>query len=57
MSGVAIALLASLGAGTWIYTKMMRSTGGITQNALIVAGTSAFIIFLFLVITIKMIAD
>lgn len=48
MSGFLISFLFALGAGTWIYTKMMKSTGGITKNALVVAGVVAFIIFLFL---------
>lgn len=28
------ALMLSVGAATWIYTKLMRSTGGNTQSAL-----------------------
>lgn len=34
------ALMLSVGAGTWIYTKMIRSTGGNTQSALTVAAIS-----------------
>jgi hypothetical protein len=34
------ALMLSAGAGTWIYTKMIRSTGGNTQSALTVAAIS-----------------
>jgi hypothetical protein len=46
MSDVVIAFLFSLGAGAWIYSKMYRSTGGLTQNALVVAGGAALLLFL-----------
>jgi len=49
MTNFLIAFLVAIGAGTWIYTKMMKSTGGLTKNALVVSGTVAFILFLFLI--------
>ncbi len=41
-----IALLAAVSAGTWIYTKFMRSTGNNTKKALIVAGALGLVVFL-----------
>ncbi len=46
MTAPIIALLVALGAGAWIYSKMMHSTGGIAKTALIVAGTAAFFLFI-----------
>ncbi len=47
MSNAVIALLIALGAAAWIYSKMMRSTGGNTQSVLVVAGISGALIFMF----------
>lgn len=52
MSNVLIGFLLGAGFAAWVYSKIMRSTGGNTQNALIVAGTAgafawvAMIVFL-----------
>lgn len=56
MSNFLIAFLAALGATVWIYSKMMKSTGGITKNAIIVSGIIGFIIFIFLITIINMIS-
>lgn len=45
MSAALISFLFALGASTWIYTKVMKSSGGLTQNSLIVAGVSGLLIF------------
>ena len=50
MSNFMVALLVGLGVAGWIYGKMMRRTGGITQNALIVAGTGGLFAFLIVLI-------
>jgi hypothetical protein len=47
MSKFVIALLFSLGAGTWIYTKLQRYSGNNTKQSLIgslVAGVFLFIV-------------
>ena len=33
-----VSIFAGLGVAAWVYSKVMRSTGGNTQNSLIVAG-------------------
>ncbi len=48
MNSALIAFLVAIGGGTWIYTKMMKSSGGLTKNALIVAGIAGFLLFLVL---------
>lgn len=48
MSGFLIALLVALGSSTWIYTKMMKTSGGITKNALTVAAIGGFFIFIII---------
>lgn len=35
-----VSLFAGIGIATWVYTKIMRSTGGNNQNSLIVAGSA-----------------
>lgn len=40
-----IALITAVGASAWIYSKVMNRTGGNTQNALIVSGVAAIMIF------------
>jgi len=49
-----IAFLIAAGLGTWIYTKMLRQTGGNTQSALIGALVSAGIIFLVVITLLSM---
>lgn len=46
MSNFIIALLFSLGASTWIYTKLMRSTGSNTRNSIVAAVCSGLLMFL-----------
>lgn len=45
-SSIFIALILAIGAGTWIYTKLIRSTGGNTRSAAIGSIISAALIFL-----------
>lgn len=47
MSSFLIALLVALGASTWIYTKMMKTSGGLTKNAITVAAVCGVIILIF----------
>lgn len=40
-----IAMILAIGASTWIYTKLSRSTGGNTQNSAIGAAVLGILIF------------
>lgn len=53
-SNALIAFLVAGGLATWIYTKMLRQTGGNTQNALIGAAVSGGIIFLVVITLLGM---
>lgn len=33
-----VAILVAVGAGIWVYTKLIRSSGGNTKSTLIVCG-------------------
>ena len=51
LSGFVVGIMFALGAGAWVYSKVYRSTGGNTSNALIVAaiaGGAAFLLTLTL---------
>lgn len=52
MPPAVVALMFAAGAGTWVYTKVLRSTGGNTQNALIVAGISGAFAFAIMLIVL-----
>ena len=39
-SSFTVGILAGLGIGAWVYTKVMRSTGNRTRDALIVAAST-----------------
>ncbi len=55
MPPAVVALLFAVGAGTWVFTKVQRSTGGNTQNAAItagIAGAFAFVVLLLILNTI-----
>lgn len=48
MSPALVALLFAAGAATWVYTKVMRSSGGNNQSSLTVAGISFVVGFIAL---------
>lgn len=51
MPPTVVALFFAIGAGTWVYTKLSRTTGGNTQNSAIgaaIAGIFAFVIMLLI---------
>lgn len=50
MSRFIIALLVAIGVGGWVYAKIQRRTGGITQTSLMMAVAAGFIAFLFIFI-------
>ncbi len=51
-----IAFLVAVSASAWIYSKMMRSTGGITQNAIIVAAIGGVFIFVIVLVVANMVS-
>lgn len=56
-SNVMISLFVAGPFGVWVYTKMLRQTGGNKQGALIGACISAGIAFLVIVTLVGMIAS
>jgi len=46
MSNLLIAFLIAAGSSAWIYAKMYRRSGGLRQQALIVAGVSGLVVLL-----------
>jgi len=48
MSDFVISLLFSLGAGAWIYSKAMKSTGSQVKPSLMVSGSAGLLIFIVL---------
>ena len=55
MSNILVGFLAGAGIAGWVYSKMIRSTGGNTQNALIVAGSAGVAAWVILVLILGMI--
>lgn len=53
-SNLTIGFLVAVSAGTWVYSKMQRQTGGNTQNSLIVAGFAALGAFLVIVTVLQL---
>ncbi len=52
-----VAIFAGLGIGAWVYSKVMRSTGNNTQNALIVAGMTGGLAFIIMLMIMNMIPN
>lgn len=48
-----IALLFTIGASAWIYSKVYRSSGGNTKNALVVTAGLALIMYIALLVALK----
>lgn len=57
MSNFLIAFLFAAGAGTWIYTRVQAKTGGNTQQALVVAGLSGLLFFLFMLLVLSIVGN
>lgn len=55
MSNLFIGFIAGAGIGAWVYSKMYRSTGGNTQNALIVAGCAGLAALVIITMVLGMI--
>ncbi|MEI8187400.1 MAG: hypothetical protein WCG30_00455 [Candidatus Saccharibacteria bacterium] len=48
MSDFVISFMFALGAGAWIYSKVMRTTGSQVKPSLMVSGTAGVLIFVVL---------
>ncbi len=46
MSPLVVGIMLGVGAGVWVYSKLMRNTGGNAKSAGIAAGAIGFIAFL-----------
>lgn len=55
MSNVTIALFFGIGFAAWVYSKIYRSTGGNNRSSLVVAASSGFVLFLFVLIALNLI--
>lgn len=55
MSNILVGFLAGAGISAWVYSKMYRSTGGNTGNALIVAGSAGVAAWVIVVVVLGMI--
>jgi len=50
-----IAFLMAIGASAWVFNKMQRSTGGNTQNSIIVAVAAAIFLFVITILVLGLI--
>jgi hypothetical protein len=50
MGNGVIAFLVAISASAWIYSKLIRSTGGNTKNAIVGAGTAGVLVFVLVLI-------
>ena len=57
MSTGLIALLLSLGAGTWVYTVFMKKTGSQVMPSALAAGIVAILIFITALLIMSFIPD
>lgn len=51
-SNLTIGLVAGIGFGGWVYSKIYRSSGGNTRNALVVAGCSGLGLMVLVVVVL-----
>ncbi|HUD06592.1 MAG TPA: hypothetical protein VMR34_01775 [Candidatus Saccharimonadales bacterium] len=54
-SALTISIIIGIGAGTWVYSKVMRSTGNNTKSSLIVGGITGLIIIIALTILLDVV--
>lgn len=57
MSVFLIALFAAAGAGGWVYSKMQRRTGGLTQTSLLFASIAGVLAFMLLLIIFSFLSE
>ena len=57
MSTFLIAFLVALGGGTWIFTKVQRTTGGNTQTSALMGAVAGVILFILICIIASFLPD
>lgn len=55
MSNALLAFLVAVSASAWIYSKLMKTTGGNTKSALTGAAVSSVLIFVLVLIIANMV--
>lgn len=55
MTNTVVALFIAASASTWIYAKLMRSSGNNTKSSLIAAGISAVFVYALSLILLNLI--
>lgn len=53
MPSALVAFLFAGGFATWVYAKIMRNTGGNTQNSLVVAGIAGVFAFIAMLLILN----
>lgn len=56
MTNSVIGLLVAVSLATWLYTKLMRRSGGNIRSSLIVAGLAGIVVFI-IVLTVGITVD
>ncbi len=57
MPDVVISLFMAAGAGAWTYSKIMRSSGNNTQNAILATVIAAILVFILMQTVLGYIPD
>lgn len=57
MSNAFIALILAVGAGTWVYSKLLRTTGNNVRSAITAALISGVLLFFVSLFVITFIAN
>ncbi len=52
-----IALMMSLGISTWVFNKVMKRTGGNTQNSLIITVITAVFVFIITLVLLSIVGN
>ena len=55
MGNSLIALFFAVGAGTWIYAKLMKNTGGNQRSSIIASGLIAVLLFVVGLVVLNMV--
>jgi hypothetical protein len=55
LPSIVVGIMLGAGAGTWVYSKTMRRTGGNTQNAIVLAAITGIIACIFIMTVLAMV--
>lgn len=56
-SGVIIGAIVGVSAGTWVWNKTLRRTGGNNKSSIIVGVIAGLIAFFFILTVVKLVDD